>query len=230
MAKEKLPLKEDGKPDYTKSSNPVVRWFANYWYFYKVPVLVIGFLVFLAIWFVVDIATNVTSDMRVIMISDTVITSDESPLIESRAGEFAADADGDGQVHVTSTFLNLCKEPKNEYELAAYDQVVTFMIDDDITFYIVDDYGYQYMQASEVVAPLSKFGVEYEGNEYRIPINDTFLFEDLDSLAKRGNFYFVIKDAQDEKLEKEEIAARYEYAAAIANALVEDLADNGSAN
>ncbi len=223
MAKEKLPLRDDGKPDYTKSSNPLVKWFANYWYYYKVPVLVIGFILMLTIWFIVDVVTNVQSDMRVIMISDTVITTDESEAIKAKAEVYASDADGDGRVHVTSTYLNLAEEPQDEYQLAAYDQVVTFMIDDDVTFYIVDDYGYRYMKANEAVAELSKFGVEYDGNKYRIPINDTFLFEGLDSLIERGDFYFVMKDCSDDNIEKEGIANRYEYATALGKALVDDL-------
>lgn len=230
MAKEQLPVNEYGRVDYTKSKNPIVRWVANYWYYYRAPVLIIGFLLILAIWFVVDIVTKVDSDMRVIMVSDTLMLEEESDAIQAAAGKFATDVNGDGQVHVTSTYLNLAEEPEDEYQLAAYDQVITFMIDDNIAFYIVDHYSYTYLQLQEMIPKLSEFGIEYDGHEYRIPINDTFLMADTKELSERGDLYFVMKAAPVKSMEEEENVKRYADAVELANALISDLESKKSAD
>lgn len=226
MAREPLPLKEDGKPDYTKSKNPIVKWLANYWYFYKTPILIGGFVLILAIWFVVDMVTNVRPDMRVVIIADTLVLDEEQETIKQNVEKFAFDTNNDGKTVVTANYLNLSTDPQDEYQLAAYEQVVTLMIDEDITFYILDSSSYSYMKNSDVVEELSKFGIEYEAHKYRIPINDTFLFNGTGSLKDRAEFYFVMKGCPADKADKEDMQNRIACATELANALIADLEDN----
>ena len=77
--KEEAPKKVSGfgEPEMFKSKYKIVAWFKNYWYFYETPIIIVGCVAILAVWFIVDLATKVEDDVRLYVISD-------APLVEEQ--------------------------------------------------------------------------------------------------------------------------------------------------
>ena len=72
----------------------------NFWYYYKIHVLVVVFILFVASVFIKDIVTKVDYDYSVAFVTEEMMTNDEISSIQSvfvRESEYLY---GDGEIHV----------------------------------------------------------------------------------------------------------------------------------
>ncbi len=221
--KEEAPKKVSGfgEPEMFKSKYKIVAWFKNYWYFYKTPIIIVGCVAILAVWFIVDLATKVEDDVRLYVISDTPLVEEQyAPLTEALA-PYMADFNGDGRVVSACSYLNLAEDPGDEMQVFAYQQVLTIFYDEAISLMLVDDFTFGYLMQSEGLAELSYYGVTGGVDGYRIPVNHTSLLADS-TISQMGEFYLVFRICPEADEKKEDVQARYQAMALYAQTLADE--------
>lgn len=72
----------------------------NFWYYYKIHVLVVVFILFVASVFIKDIVTKVDYDYSVAFVTEEMMTNEEISSIQSVFEREAEDLNGDGEIHV----------------------------------------------------------------------------------------------------------------------------------
>ena len=72
----------------------------NFWYYYKIHVLVVVFILFVAGVFIKDIVTKVDYDYSVAFVTEEMMTNEEISSIQSVFEREAEDLNGDGEIHV----------------------------------------------------------------------------------------------------------------------------------
>jgi hypothetical protein len=72
----------------------------NFWYYYKIHVLVVVFILFVASAFIKDIVTKVDYDYSVAFVTEEMMTNEEISSIQSVFEREAEDLNGDGEIHV----------------------------------------------------------------------------------------------------------------------------------
>lgn len=72
----------------------------NFWYYYKIHVLVVVFILFVAGVFIKDIVTKVDYDYSVAFVTEEMMTDEEISSIQSVLEKEAEDLNGDGEIHV----------------------------------------------------------------------------------------------------------------------------------
>lgn len=72
----------------------------NFWYYYKIHVLVVVFILFVASVFIKDIVTKVDYDYSVAFVTEEMMTNEEISSIQSVFEGEAEDLNGDSEIHV----------------------------------------------------------------------------------------------------------------------------------
>jgi len=207
---DKIKLKDsDKKKDPDKiSDNKIVAWFQKYWYYYKAPVLIVAFLLFVIIWFVYSVVTNVETDMRFSVVTKQQVSDNQLFELAAGAADYVVDIDGDGKETMVPQAIQYTKSPETEEAMAAYSQMLTMIIDETCVAFIVDDTVYDYMLGDNGLIKLSDLGLEGE-EEYRIRLNGTWFLKDK-TLDSDGPYYLVFKVCNEEFLDDPEVQGRYE--------------------
>jgi len=211
-----------GEPVKYESKNKIIAWFKNYWYFYKVPVMVAACFLFFAGWIIHDVVSKEETDFRLYTVTNFLLTDEWLAPIDPILEEYATDIDGNGKLNVYQTYLNLAEEPADEMQIAAYQQILLVFTDETISLMMVDESTYQYLKASEVLAPLSEFGLEGVGaDDYRIRATDSFLLEDT-PFRNVGEYYLVFRIRLPDSAGDPMVEARYETAVRLASDVAAD--------
>ena len=108
MYNEKLP---DGKIDYNESDNKIIKWFRNYWYYYKWMVIGIALAVFVVLVCTLQMCSNPKEDIS-ILYAGTFPPADNSVPDMHRAFEtvLPEDYNGDGKKIVDMAMLMIYSE------------------------------------------------------------------------------------------------------------------------
>lgn len=205
-----------GEPVKYESKYKIVAWFKNYWYFYKAPILIVACVLVFGVWIIHDVTAKVETDFRLYTVTNFMLTDDWVAPITDVLEEYATDIDGDGELNVYQTYLNLASEPADELQIAAYQQIFVVFADETITLMLMDEPVYHYLKASEALAPLSEFGLEGVGvDDYRIRATGSFLLEDT-IFANTGEYYLAFRIRLPETAGDPLVEARYETAVRLA--------------
>ena len=213
-----------GVPETYKSKYKIVAWFKNYWYYYRVPVIFVAAILILVVWMTVDLATKKNPDARFYIVSDAQLISEQYETIPDRVSPYLTDINGDGDVSATVYYLNLAKEPEDEVQTAAYQQIITIFYDELISVILVDDYAYNYLYQSEGLEPLSTFGITGGVDEYRIPVRGTSLTEGTTLDLMGRDFYLVFRIIPDMYAENEQVSTLYSEMAAYVQQISDEAA------
>jgi len=205
------------------SKNPFIRaktWLKNYWYYYKAYTLFAALVLALGIWFVCEVVFRPEADMRAVVMTESYLMEidENGDKIGRACARDLQDVDGDGKVLVETSVLYVSAEAVDEYELASYEQALTYMVEDRINFFIVDEYAYQFLRTYEALTPLKEAGLDVEDDLYRISINNTWLTEDTPADGQL-ELYLVLK-VRSETM-NEDNNARYDAAVALAQTLLD---------
>ncbi len=203
-----------GEPETFKSKYKIVAWIKNYWYYYKIPIIIGGCVLILAVWLIVDIATKEEYDLRLHCVADLPLMEEHYDAMAEAITPYVTDVDGDKKVLINATYLNLAKDPQDEMQVYAFQQIITVFYDETISLMLVDDFAYEYMQQSDGFAKLADYGVTGGLDEYRIPANHTFVMKD-NTAANHGDFYLVLRVCPQDMENKKGVAERYEIAVNI---------------
>jgi hypothetical protein len=210
-----------GEPETYKSKYKIVAWFKNYWYYYKIPVIITGCALILVVWFIVDMATKVDQDVSLYIMSDKPLVSEQYEGLTEAIRPYAADFNGDRRVEVGVRYLNLAQKPTDEVQMAAHQQVMTVFFEKEVSVMLVDEFCYEYMMASGGLAKLEEYGVTGGIDEYRIPIAGTVIEELSPTLPRMGDFYLVFRICPEADAEKPQVKANYEAMAGFMQAMAD---------
>ncbi|MBE6930954.1 MAG: hypothetical protein E7463_11790 [Ruminococcaceae bacterium] len=213
-----------GEPLKYESKLKPIAWFKNYWYYYKAPVIVISVFVIIAGWLIHDVLTAKEIDMRLYTITETELSTQACEPMQAVMQEYATDADGDGEVVLKTSYMRLAAEPADEMEAAAYQQIMTVMVDDNVTLLLIDEFVYNYLKNSDALDPLSVYGLEGM-DEYRIRATDSFLVEDT-KFADLLELYLVFRVRQVDTVDDPVVQARYDSSVKLAAAVAADTEQN----
>ena len=209
-----------GEPLKYESRFKPLAWFKNYWYYYKAPVIITLLFVVIAVWFTVDVLTAKEVDMRLYTITEKELGIQACEPMQTAMQDYAADADGDGEIILKTSYLRLAAEPASEQETMAYQQIMTVMVDDNVTLILLDDFVFNYLKNSDALEPLSTYGLEGV-DEYRIRANDSFLLEPTD-FNEVDDLYLVFRVRTYGSMDDPVVQARYDASVKLAAAVAAD--------
>ncbi len=210
-----------GEPETYKSKFKIVAWFKNYWYYYKIPVIITACVLIMAVWFIVDQVTRVDDDFRLCIVTDAALVTDQyEPLLEA-VKPYVSDFNGDRKVALGTQYINLAKNPADEIQMTAYEQIVTIFYDQAVSIMLLDDFTFEYLYKSGGLDTLAEHGVTGGMDEYRIPIAGTSFTSYSPTLDKMENLYLVFRVCPEADAGKARVADNY---AAMAQ-LMQKIAD-----
>ena len=202
--------------------NPVFRvytWMKNYWYYYKIPIIVILFAVVLLSSILFSIFSKEKTDFTIAIVSQLGVDTEDYDTLRENFEAHLPDIDGNGEVCVNLTSIQIDVNLTDEFSVAAYEALTSMLLYDEVVFLIVDDYCAKYLQDIQAIEPLSVLGIEGGDDEYKIAITDTDLLKDI-SVGEYLDYYLVVKKLSEVDRDDAWYQARRE---AIASMLAEVL-------
>lgn len=194
----KYRLKKDEVVDekgYVKKKG-FLSWLRNYGYYYKSYVIVaavaIGFLIALVLS-----TGNVQPDMKVIFAVNEPMEENAQNALCTNMYAYTMDIDSDDILYLEPTLLQLAENPSTTSEKSAYHELEKELKHEDTVFFVVDEFGYQYLMDQGLLRDLAFFGIQSD-EEYRLCLNDTSIWEGVN---EPNPYYLVMKYVPDEEYE-----------------------------
>lgn len=175
--------------------NPILRavnWFKNYWYYYKVPMLFIMVGVVLVGSILISVICKEKTDYTVVIVSQLGVDTEDHQQLKDNFASHLTDIDGNGEVNVNLTCIQIDVNLTDEFSVAAYEALTSMLIFDEVVFLVADEYCVEYLKSINAIEPLSVLGVPGGEDEYRINITDTDLLADT-SVGEYIDYYLVVK-------------------------------------
>lgn len=173
-------------------SIPVVRWFRDYWYYYKTYILMGLFFVLLIGGVLFSVFTKEKTDFTVAFLSQVGIENEESARLAENFARYLPDIDGNGKVRIGVTSAQIGVSLSDEFSVAAYDTLTTMLIFDEVVFMLVDEYSARYLAEIQALEPLSVLGIRGGEDAYSVKVTGTPLLEGT-SVGEYIDFYIVVK-------------------------------------
>lgn len=189
------------KPEMERQAgkNPVMRvinWFQNYWYYYKMPMLFITVGVVLVVGILCSVLLKEKADFTVAIVSQLGVDTEDRERLAQNFEAHLTDIDGNGEVNVNLTCIQIDVNLTDEFSVAAYEALTSMLIFDEVVFLIVDEYCARYLQEIQAIEPLSVLGIEGGEDAYRVNVTHTDLLAET-SVGKYIDYYLVVKKLSD---------------------------------
>ncbi len=169
----------------------------NFWYYYKIHVLVVVFLVFVAGVFIKDIVTKVDYDYSVAFVTEEMMTDEEISSIQSVLEKEAEDLNGDGEIHVEVQNYTIPQGENGDPQLVAAGQT-KFTVD------IQDGTSMIFFLSPACYESYKDSGVlPVDESEY-IKFSDCTGYEEAGSPKELGDLIGTLRLVEDTKLEKDQ--------------------------
>ena len=169
-------------------------WILNYGYYYKsyliVGLVVVGF--FVALYFSMK---AVSPDLKLYYCMAEEPDAETFQTLGDNIYPYLVDVDSDDVVYMLPDVLVLAEEPLTTTERTAYRSLEKTFSDDDVTCYIVDEFGYDYLMGQGMLRDLAFFGITSD-EKYRLRLNDTALWN---GISDARPYYLVMKFIEDER-------------------------------
>lgn len=88
----------------------------NFWYYYKIHVLIGAFLLFMAVVFIKDMLSKIEYDYNVAFVSDYMMADEDNLALQKYFEENGEDLNGDGEVHVQIQNYSIPSEDSKGYD------------------------------------------------------------------------------------------------------------------
>ena len=169
----------------------------NFWYYYKIHVLVVVFILFVAGVFIKDIVTKVDYDYSVAFVTEEMMTDKEISSIQSVFEREAEDLNGDGEIHVEVQNYTIPQGDSADPQLVAAGQTkLTVDIQDGTSMIFFLSPGCYESYKDSGVLPADE-------SEY-IKFSDCTGYEEAGSPKELGDLMGALRLVEDTKLKKDQ--------------------------
>lgn len=174
----------------------------NFWYYYKIHVLVVVFILFVAGVFIKDIVTKVDYDYSVAFVTEEMMTDEEISSIQSVLEKEAEDLNGDGEIHVEVQNYTIPQGDSADPQLVAAGQTkLTVDIQDGTSMIFFLSPGCYESYKDSGVLPADE-------SEY-IKFSDCTGYEESGSPKELGDLMGALRLVEDTKLKKDQSKMDY---------------------
>ena len=169
----------------------------NFWYYYKIHVLVVVFILFVAGVFIKDIVTKEDYDYSVAFVTEEMMTNEEISSIQSVFEREAEDLNGDGEIHVEVQNYTIPQGDSADPQLVAAGQTkLTVDIQDGTSMIFFLSPGCYESYKDSGVLPADE-------SEY-IKFSDCTGYEEAGSPKELGDLMGALRLVEDTKLKKDQ--------------------------
>ena len=169
----------------------------NFWYYYKIHVLVVVFILFVAGVFIKDIVTKVDYDYSVAFVTEEMMTNEEISSIQTVFEREAEDLNGDGEIHVEVQNYTIPQGDSADPQLVAAGQTkLTVDIQDGTSMIFFLSPGCYESYKDSGVLPADE-------SEY-IKFSDCTGYEEAGSPKELGDLMGALRLVEDTKLKKDQ--------------------------
>lgn len=169
----------------------------NFWYYYKIHVLVVVFILFVAGVFIKDIVTKVDYDYSVAFVTEEMMTNEEISSIQSVFEGEAEDLNGDGEIHVEVQNYTIPQGDSADPQLVAAGQTkltVDIQEGTSMIFFLSPGCYESYKDSGVLPADESEY----------IKFSDCTGYEEAGSPKELGDLMGALRLVEDTKLKKDQ--------------------------
>lgn len=169
----------------------------NFWYYYKIHVLVVVFILFVAGVFIKDIVTKVDYDYSVAFVTEEMMTNEEISSIQSVFEKEAEDLNGDGEIHVEVQNYTIPQGDSADPQLVAAGQTkltVDIQEGTSMIFFLSPGCYESYKDSGVLPADESEY----------IKFSDCTGYEEAGSPKELGDLMGALRLVEDTKLKKDQ--------------------------
>ncbi len=169
----------------------------NFWYYYKIHVLVVVFILFVASVFIKDIVTKVDYDYSVAFVTEEMMTNEEISSIQSVFEGEAEDLNGDGEIHVEVQNYTIPQGDSAAPQLVAAGQTkltVDIQEGTSMIFFLSPGCYESYKDSGVLPADESEY----------IKFSDCTGYEEAGSPKELGDLMGALRLVEDTKLKKDQ--------------------------
>lgn len=169
----------------------------NFWYYYKIHVLVVVFILFVASVFIKDIVTKVDYDYSVAFVTEEMMTNEEISSIQSVFEREAEDLNGDGEIHVEVQNYTIPQGDSADPQLVAAGQTkltVDIQEGTSMIFFLSPRCYESYKDSGVLPADESEY----------IKFSDCTGYEEAGSPKELGDLMGALRLVEDTKLKKDQ--------------------------
>lgn len=169
----------------------------NFWYYYKIHVLVVVFILFVASAFIKDIVTKVDYDYSVAFVTEEMMTNEEISSIQSVFEGEAEDLNGDGEIHVEVQNYTIPQGDSADPQLVAAGQTkltVDIQEGTSMIFFLSPGCYESYKDSGVLPADESEY----------IKFSDCTGYEEAGSPKELGDLMGALRLVEDTKLKKDQ--------------------------
>lgn len=169
----------------------------NFWYYYKIHVLVVVFILFVAGVFIKDIVTKVNYDYSVAFVTEEMMTNEEISSIQSVFEGEAEDLNGDGEIHVEVQNYTIPQGDSADPQLVAAGQTkltVDIQEGTSMIFFLSPGCYESYKDSGVLPADESEY----------INFSDCTGYEEAGSPKELGDLMGALRLVEDTKLKKDQ--------------------------
>lgn len=169
----------------------------NFWYYYKIHVLVVVFILFVASVFIKDIVTKVDYDYSVAFVTEEMMTNEEISSIQSVFEGEAEDLNGDGEIHVEVQNYTIPQGDSADPQLVAAGQTkltVDIQEGTSMIFFLSPGCYESYKDSGVLPADESEY----------INFSDCTGYEEAGSPKELGDLMGALRLVEDTKLKKDQ--------------------------
>lgn len=169
----------------------------NFWYYYKIHVLVVVFILFVASVFIKDIVTKVDYDYSVAFVTEEMMTNEEISSIQSVFEREAEDLNGDGEIHVEVQNYTIPQGDSADPQLVAAGQTkltVDIQEGTSMIFFLSPGCYESYKDSGVLPADESEY----------IKFSDCTGYEEVGSPKELGDLMGALRLVEDTKLKKDQ--------------------------
>lgn len=169
----------------------------NFWYYYKIHVLVVVFILFVAGVFIKDIVTKVDYDYSVAFVTEEMMTNEEISSIQSVFEGEAEDLNGDGEIHVEVQNYTIPQGDSADPQLVAAGQT-------KLTVDIQEGTSMIFFLSSGCYESYKDSGVLPADESEYIKFSDCTGYEEAGSPKELGDLMGALRLVEDTKLKKDQ--------------------------
>lgn len=198
----------------------------NFWYHYKIAVLVGLFFVFAATYLVIDVVKKQDPDMVLAYVSETYGDESQFARAEEAISAIVGDINGDGKVKLNYRMMAIRDQNLYSFDVDREQAFNYSFLDKNVRLYIIEDIFFEqrklYFEPLEgIVSEESLAGglTNEEGEICAVPLEGNAVAETMD--FSRPELYVGIKRVMDTEKNDELVYTQHEKAKEVLKYIVE---------